>query len=155
MILVRRGHPLQSVGSTGQVDVTIELGPAFTAPRYERFAPWRPPIEVFETASELVVRAELAGLTPGEVEVLVSGEELVIRGQRTIVPPPCSRRYHESRVRYGPFEAAVHLPFAVAVESATADYIDGFLSVTLPRMTATRVTMRENGRPIEALRGDQ
>jgi HSP20 family molecular chaperone IbpA len=69
--------------------------------------------------------------------------------------PSGNRRYHESRVRYGPFEAAIRLPFPVAVELATADYIDGFLSVTLPRLAATKITTRENGRDVEAWQGEQ
>ena len=110
---------------------------------------------MFETDEELVVRAELGGLARTEVEVLLGGDELVIRGERTVAVPSGRCRYHESRVRYGPFEAVVRLPFPVAVESATADYIDGFLSVTLPRLAPTRVTARDNGRTAEAWRGDQ
>lgn len=155
MILFRRGHSSRSSVSIVEVDVMLDLGQAHAVRRFEHFAPWRPPIEVFETDHELVVRAELGGITGSEVEVLVGGDELVIRGERSVAQPSGGRKYHESRVRYGPFEAPVRLPFPVAVESATATYIDGFLSVTLPRLAATRVTSRDNGRPAEALRGDQ
>jgi HSP20 family molecular chaperone IbpA len=51
--------------------------------------------------------------------------------------------YHESRVRYGLFEAAVRLPFVIDVESTTAEYADGFLSVQLPRLAATTLTKQE------------
>jgi HSP20 family molecular chaperone IbpA len=51
--------------------------------------------------------------------------------------------YHESRVRYGRFEAAIRLPFPVDVESATAEYADGFLSIELPRQTATKLMTGE------------
>jgi HSP20 family protein len=155
MILFRQGRPSQSTVSNIEIDVTLDVGLTQAARRLEHFAPWRPPIEVFETVGELVVRAELGGLSRTEVEVLVSGNELVIRGERSIAQPAGSCRYHESRVRYGPFKAVVRLPFPVAVESATADYIDGFLSVTLPRLAATRVPTQENGRAVEALQGDQ
>ncbi len=151
MILFRRGSLSESTISSMEIDVTLGFRPELAARRHEHLAPWRPPIEVFETDGELVVRAELGGLSRSEVEVLISGDELVIRGERTVHQPSRSRRYHESRVRYGPFEAVVRLPFPVDVESAIADYIDGFLSVTLPRQAATRVTTRENGRIVEAL----
>lgn len=155
MILFRQKRPLQSPVSRIEFDVTLDVGPALAVRRFEHFAPWRPPIEVFETDGELVVRAELGGLTRTEVEVLVSGDDLVIRGERSYAPHSRGRRYHESRVRYGPFEAAVRLPFPVAVESATADYVDGFLSVMLPRLAATKVTTRENGGATRTLQGDQ
>jgi len=153
-MLLWRGRAAQSIGSNVEIDVTFDLGSALDRRRHACFAPWRPPIEVFETDGELVVRAEIGGLTSGEVQVLVGGDELMIRGERRIVRARDHRLYHESRVRYGPFEAAVRLPFPVDVESAAADYVDGFLSVTLPRLAATKVTTREDSRPVGALRGD-
>ena len=155
MILFRRGNPADLTTSSMEIDVTLDLSPALAQRRYGQLGPWRPPIEVFETDSELVVRAELGGLRRSKVEVLLSEHELAIRGERTVDQPVSSCRYHESRVQYGPFEAVVRLPFPVAVESATANYSDGFLSVTLPRLAATRVTRRGNGRRAEAPRGDQ
>ena len=47
--------------------------------------PWSPPIEVFETDDELVVRAELGGLTTTAVQVVLSGDELILRGDRDVV----------------------------------------------------------------------
>ncbi len=110
--------------------------------RHQCLAPWRPPIDVFETRSGLVVRAELGGLTTSEVQILLDRGELMIRGERDVVRHVEHRMYHESRVRYGQFEAAVRLPFAVDVESATAEYADGFLSIELPRLAATKLTTR-------------
>ena len=155
MILLRRGRPLQSMESNLGIEVTFDLGSEPGRHRHECFAPWRPPIEVFETNGELVVRAEIGGLTRSEVQVLIRGDELMIRGERNVARTAARRLYHESRVRYGPFEARVRLPFPVNVELAVADYVDGFLSVTLPRLAATKVTTRDEGRAVEALRGDQ
>jgi HSP20 family protein len=88
------------------------------------------------------VRAELGGLATSEVQVLLSGNELSICGQRDVVRPVGYRVYHESRIRYGRFEATVRLPFAVDVESTTAEYADGFLSIELPRLAAVTVPKR-------------
>jgi HSP20 family molecular chaperone IbpA len=148
MIGFRRGRPTGLSVLSTEVDVTLDFRPAVAVRWDTHIAPWRPPIEVFETDGELVVRAELGGLSRTEVEVLVSGHELVIRGERRVASPSESRRYHESRVRYGSFEAKVPLPFPIDVELAKADYIDGFLSVMLPRRPPTKVTTRENGRVV-------
>ena len=125
------------------------------ARRRQHFARWRPPVDVIETDGELVVRAELGGLTGTEAEVLVGRDELVIRGERRVVQPSGMRRYPDSRVQYGPFEPVVHVAFPVAVESATAEYIDGFLAVTLPSLAASKVASTVDGRIVGALRGDQ
>jgi HSP20 family protein len=140
MILLRRGLRAQTLDSNFELDVMIDFGLQPTRSRHQCPAPWRPPIDVFETGNGLVVRAELGGLTTSAVQVLLSGDELILRGERDVVHADGHRVYHESRVRYGHFEAAIRLPFAVDVESASAAYTDGFLSVELPRLAATRLT---------------
>ena len=150
MFLFQRGRPSGSTISSMEIDVTVDLRSVLSGRRSDHSAPWRPPIEVFETDGALVVRAEIGGLTQTDIEVLVSWNELVIRGERSIAQPSGSLRYHESRVRYGLFEAVVHLPIPVTVDSASAEYVDGFLTVMLPRRPAARVTSRENGRIVEA-----
>ena len=143
MILLRRGLRAQTLESSFELDVMVDFGQQPARSRHQCLAPWRPPIDVFETGSGLVVRAELGGLSTSEVQVLLSGDELILRGERDVVRPVGQRVYHESRVRYGRFEAAIRLPFPVDVESATANYTDGFLSVELPRLAATKLTTGE------------
>jgi len=143
MILLRRGLRTQTLESTFEIDVMVDLGQQPPRSREQCLAPWRPPIDVFETSFGLVARAELGGLTTSEVQILLSRSELIIRGERDVVRPVAHRVYHESRVRYGRFEAAIRLPFAVDVESATAEYSDGFLSIELPRLAATKLTTGE------------
>ena len=154
MIPMRRGRKTQTLESGIEIDVMVDFGQSPMRSRYQCLAPWRPPVDVFETGSGLVVQAELGGLTTSEVQVLLSHEELIIRGERDVVRHVGHRVYHESRIRRGQFEAAIQLPFAVDVESATAQYADGFLSVELPRLVATKLTTREEHRAGWALRGD-
>jgi HSP20 family protein len=143
MILLRRGLRAHTLESSFELDVMLDLGQQPTRSLRQRSAPWRPPIDVFETDNGLVVRAELGGLTASEVEVLVGGDELILRGERGVDRPVGPRVYHESRVRYGRFEAAVRIPFPVEVESATAEYSNGFLSIELPRLAATKLMTGE------------
>jgi HSP20 family molecular chaperone IbpA len=139
MILLRRGLRTQTLESSFELDVMVDFGHQPTTSRYQCLAPWRPPIDVFETGNGLVVRAELGGLIAGEVQVLLSGDQLILRGERDVVRTGGHRVYHESRVRYGRFEAAIRLPFAVDGESATAEYADGFLSIELPRLAPVKL----------------
>ena len=143
MILLRRGLRAQTLESSFELDVMVDLGQQPTRSRHQCLEPWRPPIDVFETGGGLVVRAELGGVTTSEVQVLLSRDELILRGERDVVHPVGHRVYHESRVRYGRFEAEIRLPFAVDVESATAEYIDGFLCIELPRLAAKKLSTGE------------
>lgn len=141
MLLLRRGRSVQSMGSQLDIEVTYELG-SLARRRHDCYEPWRPPTEVYENARELVARVEIGGLSNADVQVTVAGDELRIRGERSVSRPSGHQLYHESRIRYGKFEAGVHLPFPIEIEAATAEYIDGFLSVRLPRLAATRVPAR-------------
>ena len=155
MLLLRRGRPVQSLGSRLDIEIPFDWGLEQGGQRAEFPKPWRPPIEVIECAEALLVRVEIAGLSHADLNVMVVGDELRVRGERTVAQLVGSRLYHESRIRYGPFEAAVRLPFPIAVQEASADYIDGFLSVRLPRLTAAKVPLRHPSRARETDGGEQ
>jgi HSP20 family protein len=102
---------------------------------------WRPPLEVYETATSLVVTAELAGLTEDDFEVIVDDAVLTIRGQR--MPEACDERrtVHEMGIRYGAFAADIYLPFSIDHDAVDATYEAGMLRITLPRGAATRISV--------------
>jgi HSP20 family protein len=154
VILVRRGRPVPHLEAGSDTDVIFGVGALYRR-AVDYAAPWRPPIEVFETRTELVVRAEIGGLNVDDMSIVAEGDQLLIRGSRSVANPDARRVYHESRIRYGNFEAMVLLPFPVEVTGATADYVDGFLTVQLPRQTATRLTTLANSSSGAAHEGGQ
>lgn len=155
MILLRRVRPARPAGSSFDIDLTFDLGQALARQRRECLAPWRPPVEVFETERELVVRAEIAGLAGDEAKVLIEGDYVVVRGERRIRRSLDPRLYHESRIRYGPFEIAIQMPFAIDAEATTAEYVDGLLTVKLPRLNPQREENRARDGIASAQRGGQ
>ena len=96
-------------------------------------AGFRPHVDclVSDDPPQVLVVADLAGVEPGDVEVLVTGRELVLAGER---PRPAleGSRYRQMEIDYGPFERTVALPADVDVERANARYERGLLVVTLP-----------------------
>ncbi|MBI4498723.1 MAG: Hsp20/alpha crystallin family protein [Chloroflexi bacterium] len=95
---------------------------------------WHPPIDVYETADGLVVKAELAGMDEADMEVLLYPDALVITGHREdAAPHRADLIYHEAGIRYGPFRCDVYLPLAVDGERVEASYNRGFLTIMLPR----------------------
>lgn len=139
VFLVRRGRPVPHLEAGSDTDVIFGLGSLYRR-AVDYAAPWRPPIEVYETREDLVVRAEICGLNLDDVAIVADGDHVMVRGSRRVSNPDARRVYHESRIRYGDFEAIVHLPFAIDVTRASADYVDGFLTIQLPRQVATRLT---------------
>lgn len=103
---------------------------------------WRPALEVYETAEGLVVSAEIAGMDEGQLNVVIDGDLLAIRGER---PDPFGgerRAYHEARIPYGAFGADVYVPFPVDPDLTQAEYRNGFLRIVLPRTEARTIVPR-------------
>jgi HSP20 family protein len=97
---------------------------------------WRPPCDVYETASEWIVKAEIAGLDDEQdVEVQVYEDTLVIEGRRPWRGTAESRdlKVHAAEIRHGAFRLAVRLPEAIDREAATRSYERGLLLVRLPK----------------------
>ncbi len=94
---------------------------------------WRPDVDVFETETSVMVRAELAGVRNEDLRVTVDGDILRIRGVRRAPESSDLRRLHQMEVATGPFERTVRVPIAFQREHVSAHLADGFLTVTLPK----------------------
>lgn len=142
-MILRRGRSAQPVGLGLDIELTYERS-RMRGRRADLLESWRPPTEVFECGDGLVAVVEIAGHFFDDLDVVVNGDELRVRRERTAGYPTGPRLYHEPRIRYGPFEAAAPLPFPVDVSDASAEYVDGLLTVRLPRRVATKVPMRDD-----------
>jgi len=87
-----------------------------------------PAAEWFTRDDDLVVRLDLPGIDPEEVDLTVKGERLTVSGERKSVREEDNVR---SEVRYGSFSRAVHLPKNIDPESVNATYRDGVLEITM------------------------
>lgn len=95
---------------------------------------WEPPVDLFETAEELILVAALPGVRAADVDLLVGGRELVIIG--TAARPAAAARplrVHRMELPHGRFERRVALP-AGAYELVRRDLSDGCLTVVLRRL---------------------
>ncbi len=104
-------------------------------PPMVHFAPgvWEPAIDVYETEEDIVVLAELAGVLQEEIEVVVEGNTLVIRGERRDTLTTGKRTYYQIEIHKGPFERGIVLPAQVNPGQTRASYQDGLLEIVLPK----------------------
>ena len=103
---------------------------------------WSPPTDVYEIEDGYVVKVEIAGMGEHNFEVAIENNILRISGNR---PDFTERRaYHQMEIQFGKFEIAVGVPAPVDMESATAQYEDGFLTINLPKIRAERKTEVES-----------
>lgn len=107
------------------------LDPGFEANRAA--ASFRPAADLYETAQGLVLRLDLAGVTPEDFSISLAGQELIIRGRRQPPPPEGIRRFIHLEMGFGDFERCFILPIPVDPQGVQARYADGVLEVQLPR----------------------
>lgn len=94
---------------------------------------WQPAADVFETATAIVVRLELAGVAGADVQVTVDGDVLRIRGDRKPRVDRDAQRLHQMEIASGPFERAIRIGVAFDREGVVATLEDGLLRVELPK----------------------
>lgn len=93
---------------------------------------WAPVVDILETENDLVVRAELPGLSREEIDIEVTSESLAIKGERRLDE---SARDEFIRVErpYGPFQRSFTIGVPVQPDKVKAVYRDGVLEVTVPK----------------------
>jgi HSP20 family protein len=94
---------------------------------------WRPAADVYETADELRVTVELAGVQPEELEVLLNESAVIIEGRRRLPPAEEDGVYHAAEIRRGPFRLVLTLPTPIDPDRAVANSDGGLLQMTFPK----------------------
>lgn|SRR4029453_9758901 len=97
-----------------------------------RGASWAPQVEVIERDNELMIRADLPGMTKDDVKVEIADNALVIRGERRSEREENEKGYFRSERSYGSFYRRIPLPSGVNLEGANADFRKGVLEITIP-----------------------
>jgi HSP20 family protein len=93
---------------------------------------WSPPVEVFERDNNLVVRAELPGLSKDDVRVEMTDDGLVIQGERKSEREEERGGWYRSERSYGEFYRLIPLPEGVDADQVKANFENGMLEVTAP-----------------------
>ena len=99
-----------------------------------------PKIESFVEEGKMIVRADLPGVDPSDVEVSVTGDMLTVRGARQAREERKGRDFLHRKVSYGNFERTLTLPKGIKTEDIRASYQNGVLELTIPipKESATR-----------------
>ena len=103
-------------------------------------ATWEPNIEVFQRGSELVIRADLPGLSKGDVIVEVADDAVTIRGERREQHEEQHDGFFRTERVYGTFYRVIPLPEGARAETAKATFNNGVLEVVVqaPRRATDR-----------------
>lgn len=93
---------------------------------------WIPTTEISYQDGNLVVSADLPGLSEKEVKVEINDDFLVIQGERKVEQQEGDGGVRRTERRYGEFYRAIALPEGTDTENARAEFQNGVLRVTIP-----------------------
>jgi HSP20 family protein len=96
---------------------------------------WTPPVDLYETAEEFVLTAELPGLRPDQIDIHVEENRIVIRGERSGDPGHADtcEQFHRIERGHGRFSRAFVVPDVIDIDRVSSDLKDGILTITIPK----------------------
>jgi HSP20 family protein len=96
---------------------------------------WRPPADICEAESTIVVTVDLAGIDQDDLDVVLFEDALIVEGSRRLPSDP-GVVYHLAEIRQGPFRLELELPGSIDQERVDARYDQGLLRITLLKTQA-------------------
>ena len=125
----------QSRGLTLQDEVNRLFEDNLTRERsgHADLATWAPPVDIYETENELVVKAELPDFQDKDIDVRITNNTLTIRGERKFEKDVKEDNYLRIERAYGSFVRSFSLPNTVSSENIRADYRNGVLTLHMAK----------------------
>jgi len=94
---------------------------------------WAPAVDIYEQDNNIVIKAELPGVDPKDVDVRLENNVLTIKGERKLDNEVKKENYHRVERAYGMFTRSFTLPSVVDPNGIKAEFKDGVLRITLPK----------------------
>jgi HSP20 family protein len=91
-------------------------------------------LDVFETADDVTVQASIPGIHPEDIDISITGETLTIKGEISEEKEEQEGTYYLRERRFGAFERSITLPTLVNANRAQAEFSNGVLTLTLPKV---------------------
>jgi HSP20 family protein len=94
---------------------------------------WSPPVDVVETGTEIILKADLPEMSQDEIGIKVEDGTLTIEGERKFLKETPEESYIQIERSYGTFRRTFEIPRMIDQEKIKASYKDGVLRIVLPK----------------------
>jgi HSP20 family protein len=94
---------------------------------------WSPSVDVSEDKDNVIIKAEMPGVSKDDVRISVQDNVLTLKGEKKQEKEEKDKNYHRTERSYGSFCRSFQLPTTVKTDKIKASYKGGVLSVTLPK----------------------
>lgn len=95
---------------------------------------WAPSLDISETQKDLLVKVEVPGIDPKDIDISLHGDMLTIKGERKQEKEEKDENFHRIERSYGVFSRSIRLPVEVEGDKVKATYKNGVLKITLPKV---------------------
>lgn len=95
-------------------------------------------IDVYQTDEAIVIKAPIAGVKAEDLEISITDEVVNIKGERKEEGKVKKEDYLTQECFWGPFSRSYVLPLAVVSDKAQASLKDGILTITIPKLSASK-----------------
>lgn len=102
----------------------------------------QPRVDVYQTDTDVVVKAELPGMRREDLNVYLDENSIRLSGHKRRRDEFKDENVYRSESFYGSFSRTIPLPVEIKAEQARAEYRDGILSITVPKMEPARIRGR-------------
>lgn len=132
--MLRRFHPWHDL-----MDLRNEVSRIFDSFMREPFSikpfetTWSPSLDVYETDKELVIKAELPGMSAKDVDITLTENTLTLKGEKKKTEETKSENYYRMESAYGSFVRTIPIPIPVKRENIKASFKEGILEIKLPK----------------------
>lgn len=99
---------------------------------------WSPSVDVAETNEEIVVKAEVPGVSKDDIDLTVESNRLIISGEKRQEEEEEGKNYYRTERSYGSFRRIFSLPAQADTDNVQASYDDGVLTVRIPKTEVAR-----------------
>jgi len=96
-------------------------------------------VDVYETAKDMVVKAPVAGVDGEDIDITVTDEMIIIRGERKDVKEVDTGSYHAQECYWGSFSRTVSLPQKGLADEAEASFAKGILTIRIPKAETNKL----------------
>jgi len=104
--------------------------PSLRVPEFEEVAP---SVDIFEEGHNVIVKAELPGISKEDIHVTLTEDTLTVSGEKKKEERVEKKDYHRLERSYGSFRRSFTLPGEVQSEKAAAKFKDGVLEIRVPK----------------------
>ncbi len=99
---------------------------------------WSPDIDIAETNDSIIVKVEIPGIAPKDIDISITGDILTVKGEKKEEKKEEGKCHHRIERSYGSFSRTIRLPESVNTDKVKAEDHHGLLEITIPKTEKAR-----------------